>query len=82
MDFIIEKNVPLIKINKVGSRGLKYPFREMEVGDSFAFKIVNKEEKRAIMQKVNTSAYYYGKRNKKKFVCRSLENEVRVWRIE
>ena len=48
-----------------------YPWRDMEVGDSFKFE---DEEK----QKISDSAYSYGRRNNKKFAIRGN----RVWRIE
>jgi hypothetical protein len=69
----IEKNVP---IPKPRSNYSKYPFGEMEVGDSF---VVLDEDRTKIAPAVS----WYGKRNNKKFTVRNLPDGVcRVWRIK
>ena len=61
----IEKNIPQPHPR------VKYPFVDMDVGDSFAFTETYK-------RRITSSAYYYGARNNIKFSIRGL----RVWRIE
>lgn len=69
-DFRIEKDIPVVK----DGRGLrKYPFRDMEVGDSFAFGLQN-------YSGVRVAASAYGQRNAKKFVVSKIA--FRCWRIE
>ncbi len=67
----IDKNVPIPPIVRPG-RKPKYPFREMEVSDSFfvAGKIANQ-----IVQCATRC-------RPKKFVTRKEKNGVRVWRVE
>jgi hypothetical protein len=69
MKYKIEKNVPIPE--KKGRK--KYPFGDMEIGDSF------------VMQKVittaNSIARSYGNRHKVRFTCYAIsENKTRVWR--
>ncbi len=68
MDIQIEKGVPL---EKGGNR--KYPFQDMEIGDSFF--IIERPST------VQTCASQYGSRNKKKFVTKVMNGGVRVWRV-
>lgn len=57
-------------------RGVKYPFRKMEIGDSFLFK---KED----YTKVASAMYSYQKNNPPlKFLIRELDNEQRCWRVK
>jgi hypothetical protein len=79
--FEIEKNVPIFTKHK---KEPKYPFNEMEVGDSFLVTTSNEKEKFI----VRAAAYAFAKyQNKKtggniKFKTASVENgDVRVWRI-
>lgn len=70
--FKIEKNVPL-----TSARGgsAKYPFSEMEVGDSFH--IPSPEFPRL----VNSAAYHFGKKRGWKFAFRKQEDGTyRCWR--
>jgi len=64
----IEKNIPF----STGRH--RFPFREMEVGDSFQ---INPNDRR----RVASAASYYGKRNKKKFSIRMSPESTRVWRV-
>lgn len=84
--FKIEKNIPIPE--DVTRRG-KFPFLEMEVGDSF---VVPESEAgwRQFHQPragwtsiVHTLASRYGKRLGRRFTCRKLpDRSVRVWRVE
>jgi len=64
--FQIEKNVPLPK---------KYPFDEMEVGDSFELLDTMKRNT------VNIAARRYGDKTGKKFVVRTKDKKLRCWRL-
>ena len=70
--YTIEKNVP---IPENRGRLSKYPFGEMELGDSF---VVEKEK----MNTIRTNCSTYGKSHKKKFVVRKDGDKIRCWRIK
>lgn len=53
----------------------EYPFGEMEIGDSF---LAPKEK----IKGVRAAASEYGKRKSKRFMTRTVEGGVRVWRVE
>jgi hypothetical protein len=77
MDYTIDKYVEIPKTPKISriSRGSKYPFSLMEVGDSFAA-----DTKISVMR---ASVYIYGKKTGKKFIVRTdNEENTRVWRTE
>ncbi len=70
----IEKNIPPPE----DSRGLqKYPFKKMEIGDSF---FVPAGKAKSVRQQVQ----YYQKRSAEpvRFTVRQVEGGVRVWRVE
>lgn len=78
MNYVIEKNVPLAEKK---SKACKYPFREMEIGDSFSAPITEKT-------KIRNNIYTYSRILNRKFTARIVENDtsglaphVRVWRI-
>ena len=66
-EFKIEKNIP------APGRRAKYPFAEMEVGDSF---------EAPESAKLRTAAYNAGKKSGRKFTCRTHDGALRVWRIK
>jgi hypothetical protein len=66
----IEKDRPLPEERVRNS----YPFKQMEVGDSFHVEGVN-------MQVVLNANYRAGKQLGAKFIARKDERGVRVWRI-
>ena len=73
-EYKIEKNIPLIKN--------RYPFNEMEVGDSI--KVTGDRKK---INSARSSSTLYGKRNNKKFTSRQEHSDpgemsVRIWRVE
>jgi hypothetical protein len=74
--YTIEKGVPILPQKRPGAgRKSKYPFRDMEVGDSFmALGVAPITVRRA--------AYWSGRRLNKKFMTRTVEGGVRVWRVE
>ena len=73
----IETDIP-IPINSRKGSHYKYPFGNMEVGDSFFYPSVE-------YQRLYSASSYYGKRNCKKFkVRREFKGKIfgcRVWRI-
>lgn len=72
MEFKIEKGVPLPK--KL-SQNARYPFAEMEVGDSFF--IPNAKR----LMTAGSISQYCTKKTGKKFSSRREGNGIRVWRI-
>lgn len=65
----IEKGVPAPE-----GKESKYPFRAMEVGDSFFVPGGNGN-------RVSSSATMAGKRTARKFMLRCVDGGVRVWRV-
>jgi hypothetical protein len=66
--FVVEKNIPL---------PLKFPFDQMEVGDSFA---IPSEVKRAT---VAVYARRYGDKHGMKFITRQMtDGIIRCWRTK
>lgn len=65
----IEKGVPIPESNA------QYPWKEMEVGDSFTVPI---EKKR----RLESARYAWGKRYGKKFTVKAEGDKARIWRIE
>jgi len=71
-NFKVEKDIPIPEIKE---RASKYPFAQMEVGDSFLVK-----DKR-IKQNVESMMYYHSKKWNKRFTLRTVSEGVRVWRV-
>jgi len=74
--FEIRKNIPIPTVRKAGGRSAKYPFRDMEVGDSFEEAMSDAEAKQ-----VQRAAAAYARRNGVKFTTRRSDTGVGVWRI-
>ncbi len=78
----IEKNISIIKCRMKRER--KYPFPEMEIGDSF-FVPSNEKEVKKKRNAVMAAAHYYQNR---KFVSRIISSEkdiiigIRFWRVK
>lgn len=71
----IEKNIPFPRYTKNGrSTNRKYPWEEMQVGDSFF------SEKKATT--MVSAANHAGKRLGMKFATKSENKGTRVWRIK
>ncbi len=73
-EFHIEKGIPVPKMTGAG-RKTKYPFDVMEVGDSFFVKD-------AKVKTLSRTCGSHGKRLSRKFISRTVEGGVRVWRTE
>lgn len=69
----IDKNIPM----PTPSRGTKYPFKTMSVGDSVFYdnEITGSQSSPAV------SAHTYGRKNGKKFSARNEGDGVRIWRV-
>ncbi len=78
MEIKIEKNIP-IPVTEI-----KYPFDKMDVGDSFFIAETDKKERLKIQCAVRSYFAMYRKKTKTtmKIISKSLENGVRIWRIE
>jgi len=73
MTFEIEHGVPMPKLRN------KYPFEDMAaVGDSF---LVPADMKIGIST-ISSAASYAGRRLKVKFITKTVDGGVRVWRFE
>lgn len=70
MEYKIEKGVPMPKLRN------KYPFRQMEVGDS-----VYIPNSHAAASKSSYAAYDFQKRTGRKFISRKEGDGIRIWRI-
>jgi hypothetical protein len=73
---LIEKGVPM-PARRPGRR--RYPFREMEVGDSFVVETVQDRER------VKATLWHYtrtGTGKGRKFASRKVDEGFRIWRTE
>jgi hypothetical protein len=76
MKYKIDKNRPIPK------NVSKYPFPEMEVGDSFVVSDKNLTVHDIEYKRIASSAFMYGKKTGKKFKLKSVENKLICWRIK
>lgn len=60
------------------TRPLKYPWNEMDVGDSILIESQDKYKRDA----ARLAAYSYGKRKNMRFETRWEENGLRIWRTK
>lgn len=83
----IEKNIPIPEPKKrgpkkgEGGRTPTYPFKEMEVGDSFIYSTKSTE---SMMRSAGCAARGWAKKVglNWKFTVRRLDEGIRIWRIE
>lgn len=82
--FKIQRNIPISGTYRSLGPHLRYPFAEMEVGESFEIKVNTKEIKKKVSNLSSACASYVKSRNKAaKFTVRRTSNEmIRVWRIK
>jgi len=71
----IEKGIPIPSSFTDARR--KYPFVDMEVGDSVFFPLEDFAERK----KIAASAYGCGRDNNRKFTIRNVEGGIRIWRF-
>ena len=78
MKIKIETGVP---IPDKTTRKSKYPFRDMEVGNSFF--VNEKEDVNKMQQKISAAASMFCKKNPAyKFKTQAFDAGVRLWRIQ
>lgn len=72
----IEKNIPLPPraYDKAG-RNARYPFPDMEIGDSFILKL---SAKRSV---ISCLMIYHSRKRGTKYASRRLPEGLRVWRV-
>jgi hypothetical protein len=80
MSFVIETDVP------APAGRSKYPFAEMDLGDSFFVPLEDETVANRRAQSVRAQAGRFGKLNGVKFSIRTLDEDgqvgVRCWRVE
>lgn len=59
-----------------GGKTFKYPWREMEIGDSFLF------DKKVSVKGASVQAFTRGAKYKRKYAVRTVGKRVRCWRIK
>lgn len=75
----IDKNIPIPPADRRGlatSRTTKYPFRKMQIGESFLF------PKGTKVSNARSAAQQTARRSNMKFSVRQIEEGIRCWRIE
>lgn len=70
----IDKNIPIPPEGRRGKQERYYPWKDMEIGDSFL-----SAENDAYIRR---SMSYQNKNTEKAFISRNVEGGVRVWRIK
>ncbi len=83
MTYEIDNNIPMPKLSEKGIR--KYPFAEMNVGDSFLipYNISDKKEASKIRNSVRVAGIHFGTRNERdyKYNTAIVNEGIRVWRV-
>jgi len=79
--YTVEKDVPMLNVPR-GGRPCKYPFNEMNIGDSFLVPFSDLEGLPKPRVKIWSAASYYGSRHSVKFSVHKINEEgYRVWRV-
>lgn len=73
--YAIETNIPVPQIGGRGRKSSVYPFAQMNVGDSFFVPGIT-------TTKITGTVFHHGKRLNMKFVTRTVDGGVRVWRTK
>ncbi|GAC1503359.1 MAG: hypothetical protein NVS1B10_08410 [Candidatus Saccharimonadales bacterium] len=74
MNYIVEKGIPVL--NKDRYR-IKYPFTDMEIGDSFVVPLTEASRLRS-----SIANFVRGSGIGLKYVTRTIGEEVRCWRVK
>jgi hypothetical protein len=72
MSIVIEKNIPFHSTDKESI----YPFKKMEIGDSFSLPINETTNVRSAIQ------FFKKRGGTQKFATRTFGDVVRIWRIK
>ena len=78
----IEKGIDIPKsvgLQNDKGRSCKYPFRILEIGDSFVYKKVNTPQD---IQNARVLCQMNGERHKMKFVYAVVDDVIRIWRTK
>lgn len=79
----MEKNKDKEPIPPRRYRDAVYPFKTMDVGDSFDVFIIDKASIRSVTSRVSSACANFAKRNSVKFTIRKMADKfIRVWRIQ
>jgi hypothetical protein len=76
----IEKGIPIPEKKVKNFNWGKYPWRLMNIGDSFFVEVSTEENKHHSLSRIAQN--YRRFRPEKEFTARSVENGIRVWRIK
>lgn len=81
--FTIEKGIPIPNSYRKGAPN-KYPFSQMEVGDSFFVPYKDHDDYVRLTKTIHSAFVYYKKTLEHKHAMRKIvqENGIRVWRTE
>lgn len=72
----IESNIDMPK--EKSGRPMKYPWPDMKPGDSVFFQ----DQPSGTQSRPAIAAYVWARTNDAKFICRSIDGGVRIWRVE
>ena len=91
MQITIDKNIPIPSNVADGGRPALFPFRQMEVGDSFAIPLAGEAELNAAgghkwdknVRRIRNAAFHHQRKYGVKFTVRELRDEgvARCWRV-
>lgn len=79
---VIEKGVPIPPHGNVGA--IRYPFRDMDEGDSFFVKQEDGESRKKLSARVRSASAQFRRRSTGEtvtFTTRMEKNGIRVWRV-
>jgi hypothetical protein len=81
-NFVIDKGIPLWEDKSNKNKNNKYPFPDMEIGDSFIFsEIYSRELMNRSLSTARTWATY--RKNGWKFEARKTDDDkIRIWRVK
>lgn len=80
--YAIEKGVPIPPKRHALSGGSKYPWRQLEIGDSFLAPLPEHGDARKHHASMTRSACQWAKAVNREFTTRRVEGGVRVWRTK
>lgn len=80
IDPVIERGIP-IPLKFIPRREPRYPFRKMEVGESFFMPAEDYAMAKAMRRSLGKTAREQA-RGERKFSLRALSDGVRVWRVQ
>jgi hypothetical protein len=75
---MVRKKVEIPKRGAGSAAKAKYPFTAMDVDESVLFENVSKID----IRRIRGAAYGIAAYQQKQFVCRNVENGIRVWRVK